>query len=41
MSPPDNGRPNKARMMRAVAGFLLLAFFMYASIMWKIVNYGP
>lgn len=40
MSPPDNGR-RRPRMTRAVLGFLLLALFMYASIMWKIVNYGP
>ena len=40
MAPSDNGRPRR-RMMRAVLGFLALALFMYVSIMWKIVNYGP
>lgn len=31
----------KSRPLVAFAAFLALALFMYVSIMYKIVNYGP
>lgn len=31
----------KAGRFKAMAAFLLLSLFMYVSIMYKIINYGP
>lgn len=34
-------KPTPKRAYLALAAFLALSVFMYASIMYKIVNYGP
>ncbi len=40
MNKSGNEKPKKSPM-KALVAFLALSFFMYVSIMYKIINYGP
>ena len=38
---PTDGREKRIHLWIALAAFLALSVFMYVSIVYKIINYGP